>query len=96
MELVADDVVVWTDGGGLARAARNPIYGADKSARFLVAVAQTPPEGTEVKFVLVNGQPGVLLVDRGVTFTALALDIIDGTIVGVRVVSNPEKLSRLS
>jgi RNA polymerase sigma-70 factor (ECF subfamily) len=96
MAMLADDVVVWTDGGGLVRAARNPIYGVEKSARFLVAVAQTPPEGTEVKFVLVNGQPGALLIDAGVTFTALALDVIDGRIVGIRVVSNPEKLSRLS
>jgi RNA polymerase sigma-70 factor (ECF subfamily) len=96
MDLVADDVVLWTDGGGLARAARNPIYGADKSARFLAAVAQTTPENSEVTYALVNGQPGVLIASDGVVFTALALDVIDGTIVGIRVVSNPEKLSRLS
>jgi RNA polymerase sigma-70 factor (ECF subfamily) len=96
MDLVADDVVVWTDGGGLARAARHPIYGADKSARFLAAVAQTVPDDAAATYALVNGQPGVLIAAGGEVFTALALDVIDGVIVGVRVVSNPEKLSRLS
>lgn len=96
MDLVADDVVVWTDGGGLARAARNPIYGADKSSRFLVAVAQTTPEAAEITYALVNGQPGILIAAAGAIFAALSLDVIDGKIVGVRVVSNPEKLSRLS
>lgn len=96
MALVAEDVVVWTDGGGVARAARNPIYGASKSARFLVAVAQQTPPGAAVDFALVNGQPGVLIIDHDSVFSAVALDVIDGKIVGVRVVSNPEKLSRLT
>jgi RNA polymerase sigma-70 factor (ECF subfamily) len=92
MTVLADDVVVWTDGGGLARAARRPIYGIDKSARFLVAVAQTVPAEAHVSHALVNGQPGLLIAEDGVVSTAMALEIIDRRVVGVRVVSNPEKL----
>jgi RNA polymerase sigma-70 factor (ECF subfamily) len=95
LELLADDVVVWTDGGGKARAARNPIYGAEKAIRFLVAISQTVPESAEIRHALLNGQPGVLIVaDRAVT-TAIALDVIDGAVVGVRVVSNPDKLAAI-
>jgi RNA polymerase sigma-70 factor (ECF subfamily) len=92
MSVLADDVVVWTDGGGLAKAARRPVYGLDKSARFLVGVAKTVPPEAQVSHALVNGQPGLLIAEDGVVSTAMALEIIDGRIVGVRVVSNPEKL----
>jgi RNA polymerase sigma-70 factor (ECF subfamily) len=93
MALLSDDAVVWTDGGGMARAARNPIYGADKCARFLVAVATTIPASAALEHAWVNGQPGLLIAEAGEVTSALALDIVDGLIVGVRLVSNPEKLS---
>jgi RNA polymerase sigma-70 factor (ECF subfamily) len=95
MGMLSDDVVVWTDGGGVAKAARRPIYGAEKSARFLVAVSATVPEGAEIRDAVINGQPGVLIVVSDVVVNAVALDIIDAEIVGVRVMSNPEKLTRL-
>jgi hypothetical protein len=41
----------------------------------------------------VNGQPGLLIVEAGEVTSALALDIVDGRIVGVRLVPNPEKLA---
>jgi RNA polymerase sigma-70 factor (ECF subfamily) len=93
MQLLSDDVVVWTDGGGAVKAALRPIRGADKAARFLIAVAGLIPETAEVRHALVNGQPGVLVADDGVVATAVVFDVIDGEVVGVRVVSNPAKLS---
>lgn len=93
MGMLSEDVVVWTDGGGVVKAARRPIYGADKSARFLVAVSSTVPEGAQVRNALINGQPGVLITAADVVVTAVAFDVIDGRIVGVRVISNPEKLT---
>ncbi|HEX3823968.1 MAG TPA: RNA polymerase sigma-70 factor [Mycobacteriales bacterium] len=95
MGMLSDDVVVWTDGGGVAKAARRPIYGADKSARFLVAVSATVRENAEVRDAVINGQPGVLILAAGVVVNAVVLDIIDAEIVGVRVMSNPAKLTRL-
>jgi hypothetical protein len=46
--------------------------------------------------VVLNGQPATVFVDAGIVVAALALDISEGRIVGVRVVSNPEKLERLT
>lgn len=92
LALLAEDVTVWTDGGGVVKAARRPIVGAGKAARFLVAVAATAPPATVTREALVNGQPGLALFDGEAPFAALALEVRDGRIVGVRVVTNPEKL----
>jgi RNA polymerase sigma-70 factor (ECF subfamily) len=96
LELLADDAVLWTDGGGIVKAARRPIHGPGKIARFLTAVTATLPESAEPRHALVNGQPGFILVDHEAVTMAMAFEIIDRTIVGVRVVSNPEKLGSIS
>jgi RNA polymerase sigma-70 factor, ECF subfamily len=92
--LLADDVVVWTDGGGKVRAAMRPVVGVQRSSRFLVNVAKrlrgVPHD------VTLNGQPGTVLIEEGVVVASLVLDILDAKVVGVRVVSNPDKLAMLS
>ena len=45
MTVLAPDVTLLTDGGGKARAARRPITGAGKVARFLVAIARPAQAG---------------------------------------------------
>jgi RNA polymerase sigma-70 factor (ECF subfamily) len=93
LSLLSDDVVVWTDGGGKARAAMRPVVGPARSSRFLINVAKRvvglPRD------VILNGQPGAVIVDNGALIAAIVLDIMEGRIVGVRVVTNPDKLQRL-
>lgn len=96
LSLVSDDVVLWTDGGGKVKAARRPIHGASKVARFLIGVAKGIPEGTEFREAVVNGEPGYVFVTDGVVTTTLSFDILDGKIVGVTSVLNPDKLQRLT
>ena len=45
---------------------------------------------------VLNGQPAAILTDGGIVVGAIVLDIMDGSIVGVRVVRNPDKLVRLT
>ena len=94
LSMLSDDVVVWTDGGGKVRAAMRPVVGPQRSSRFLMNVAKKA-HGLPRAAVL-NGQPASVFVDDGAVVAALVLDILDGMIVGVRVVSNPDKLARLS
>ena len=94
LSMLSDDVVVWTDGGGKVRAAMRPVVGPQRSSRFLMNVAKKA-HGLPRAAVL-NGQPASVFVDEGAVVAALVLDILDGMIVGVRVVSNPDKLARLS
>jgi RNA polymerase sigma-70 factor (ECF subfamily) len=94
LSMLADDVVIWTDGGGKVRAAMRPVVGPARSARFLINVAKRAhgvPRG-----VILNGQAAAVLVDGGEVTAAIVLDIMEGRIFGIRVVSNPDKLQRLS
>jgi RNA polymerase sigma-70 factor (ECF subfamily) len=92
--MLAEDVIVWTDGGGKVRAALRPVVGIHRASRFMINVAKKvsgmPQE------VTLNGQPAAVFVQEGMVTAALVLDILDGTIVAVRAVTNPEKLERLS
>jgi RNA polymerase sigma-70 factor (ECF subfamily) len=92
--MLSEDVVVWTDGGGKARAALRPVIGAHRASRFLLNVAKKV-QGLPRPAVL-NGQPATVFVEHGIVLSVLVLDILEGRIVGVRVVSNPDKLARLS
>ena len=94
LSMLSDDVVVWTDGGGKVRAAMRPVVGPYRSSRFLLNVAKKV-HGFPHTTVL-NGQPAAVLVDGGTVVGAIVLDIMDGSIVAVRVVRNPDKLERLS
>jgi RNA polymerase sigma-70 factor, ECF subfamily len=96
LAVMAEDVVVWTDGGGKAVAAPRPVVGAEKAARFLIGIARKTPPATEVLHVNLNGQPGFVAVEAGTAFSAVALDVADGVVCGVRVVANPDKLAALN
>jgi RNA polymerase sigma-70 factor (ECF subfamily) len=94
--ILARDVVVWTDGGGKVSAALRPVTGPDRAARFLIGVTQRIPTASAVQLARLNGQPGVLIGQEGAVTAALALDIVDGLIAGVRVVTNPDKLAAVN
>jgi RNA polymerase sigma-70 factor, ECF subfamily len=93
LSMLSEDVVVWTDGGGKVRAAVRPVVGPHRRSRFLVNVAKKS-SGVPVATVL-NGQPASVFVHGDEVVAALVLDILDGRIVGVRAVSNPDKLTHL-
>jgi RNA polymerase sigma-70 factor, ECF subfamily len=92
--LLAEDVVFWSDGGGKVHAAVYPVVGFHRASRFLINVAKRlhglPRSAT------LNGQPAAVFVADDVVTSALVLDILDGTIVAIRSVLNPEKLERLT
>lgn len=93
MSLLTDDVVVWTDGGGNAKAAPKPVLGPWRAARFLIHTAKSVSANTQVREVTLNGQPGLVFEEEGEITTAVVVDVLGGRISGVRVVANPEKLA---
>ena len=93
LSLLADDVVVHSDGGGKVTAGRRPVYGRDKAARFLVGITRKGPEGASLHPTTINGQPGAVVMLEEQVFGVVSLDIVDGLVAGVRIVVNPEKLS---
>jgi len=93
---LADDITLWSDGGGKVRAAPRPIHGADAVGRFLLGVLRKAPPGIETRAAEVNGQPGLVSYLDGQPVGVLLFDIADDRIQGLRFVVNPEKLEHLA
>jgi RNA polymerase sigma-70 factor (TIGR02957 family) len=94
--LLAPDVVLVTDGGGIRKAALRPIEGRDKVLRFLAAVTPSGDEAdVEVRLVDVGGSPGLLALVDGEVDSVITMDARDGVVSTLYFVRNPEKLTRL-
>ncbi|MEV4539894.1 RNA polymerase sigma-70 factor [Asanoa sp. NPDC049518] len=97
MELLAPEVICWSDGGGKVTAARRPLEGADNVARWLLGVF-AKPETRNVRLVIteINGGPGILGLADGQPAGAICLDFDGERITGVRMQGNPDKLRGLT
>ncbi|MEV4258827.1 RNA polymerase sigma factor SigJ [Spirillospora sp. NPDC049652] len=97
MRILAPDVTMWTDGGGVRRAALRPIEGRDKVARLISSGAYQRPDRLDVRYRTVNGDPSAVLFDGDAPFAVMVLDMAeDGEhIEGIYAVSNPDKLAHL-
>ncbi|MFN3399913.1 MAG: RNA polymerase sigma factor SigJ, partial [Ferrovibrio sp.] len=93
--LLAEDAMLWSDGGGKASAAINVIHGPDKIARFFVGISNKIPADIRRVFAMINGQPGWILFDGDTPYLALAMDIVGESLRNVFIVRNPDKLARL-
>jgi RNA polymerase sigma-70 factor (TIGR02957 family) len=93
MELLAPDVVFIADGGGLARAARSPIRGAEVVARAL-ARAHRVVGALEITTVWLNGAPAGRIEINGEP-AAASLVVENGRVTRIYVTVNPQKLTRL-
>ena len=80
------------DGGGLATAALHPIEGGGQIARYLADIAGRAPGNVTILERAVNGQPGLVAQQDGVTVTVLAFDIAGDRIKHIWAVRNPDKL----
>ncbi|MEU9460380.1 RNA polymerase sigma-70 factor [Streptomyces sp. NPDC058322] len=95
LDVLAPDVVLLGDGGGIKQAARRPIIGADKVARYLVGGAGKNTATITISPTLANGNPAFLLRLDGVVDGVVAFRIEDAHITGLYYVRNPEKLTRV-
>ncbi|MES4906287.1 MULTISPECIES: RNA polymerase sigma-70 factor [unclassified Streptomyces] len=93
LDVLAPEVVLMTDGGGVKQAARRPVVGADKVARYIVGGSAGVTLTGEP--TVVNGSPGLVLRVDGETDGVIAIRFEDDRIVGLYYVRNPEKLTRV-
>ncbi|MFF0428575.1 RNA polymerase sigma-70 factor [Streptomyces sp. NPDC004520] len=91
LDVLAPDVVLLTDGGGVVRAALEPVVGAERVAGVLARIAAT----TTLQPARVNGDPALIVRMDGAVDTVLAMRVEDGRVTGLYAVRNPEKLSHL-
>jgi RNA polymerase sigma-70 factor (ECF subfamily) len=94
--LLAEDVALWADGGGKTAAALRPIHGADHVGRFIIgALRKFVPADHVSRRAEINGQPGIITSVAGRPISAVILDLAEGRIQSIYIVTNPEKLVRL-
>jgi RNA polymerase sigma factor (sigma-70 family) len=90
--LLDPGATVIADGGGLASAALRPIEGAEQIARYYVDLAGRATGNVTILERTVNGQPGLVAQQDGVTVTVFAFDVAGDRITRIWAVRNPDKL----
>jgi RNA polymerase sigma-70 factor (ECF subfamily) len=96
MDVLAPEVVLVSDGGGVKQAALRPISGAEKVVRFIVG-GTGKAEGTLTSDpTVVNGNPALVLRLDGEVDGIMAIRVEDARITGLYYVRNPEKLTRVA
>jgi RNA polymerase sigma-70 factor (ECF subfamily) len=95
--MLADDVVVYGDGGGKAPQWMMPIVGADKVGRVFAAMSVEIREyDVSIELRQVNGQPGaVMRTGDGQLINVFVLDVAAGRVQTIRSIINPDKLHHL-
>jgi RNA polymerase sigma-70 factor (TIGR02957 family) len=93
LDVLAPDVVLVADGGGLVAAVRRPVEGAERVARLLVGFADL--EGADATPVWLNGSLGARMDLGGEVDTAVSVTVEDGRITRIYAVRNPHKLAGL-
>jgi RNA polymerase sigma-70 factor (ECF subfamily) len=94
LAVLAPEVVLVGDGGGVKQAAPRPIIGAGKVARYFFGGFKT--EGTlTVESAMVNGNPALVVRLDGEIDGVMAIRVEDGRVTGLYYVRNPQKLTRV-
>jgi RNA polymerase sigma factor (sigma-70 family) len=90
--LLDPDATMTADGGGRVSAALVPIEGGERIARYVFEIASRAPANLAFLERTVNGQPGLVAQQDGVTVTVLAFDVAGDRIKHIWAVRNPDKL----
>src|SRR5215813_10807539 len=90
--LLDPDATAIADGGGLAITFLRPIEGGEQIARAWVEIANRVPSNMTFLERTVNGQPGLVAQQDGVTVTVFAFEVAGDRVRNIWVVRNPEKL----
>jgi RNA polymerase sigma-70 factor, ECF subfamily len=94
VRLLAEDAVLVSDGGSLRRAARHPIKGRDRLARFMANIGKRYSHAT-IEPVTLNGELGMVIYDEGERLAAMSFEVADGLVCEVHVIVAENKLAAL-
>jgi RNA polymerase sigma-70 factor (ECF subfamily) len=96
--VLAEDVGLWSDGGGKVSAARRPIFGRDHVVQVLAGIRRTAAamgialDSVRMDVVEVNGEPALALRVAGSIDSIYTYSIDGGAIAALRIIRNPDKL----
>ncbi|MER5515870.1 RNA polymerase sigma-70 factor [Streptomyces sp. NPDC002763] len=92
-EVLTEDVVSYSDGGGIRGASKIPVVGLPHVSRYLVAFAPRFWPQAEVRWVEANGRPAVLISADGQAVALLSVDVSARGVERIMWVMNPAKLA---
>ncbi|GIJ09642.1 hypothetical protein ACFFMR_03375 [Micromonospora andamanensis] len=95
LDVLAPEVVLVADGGGVRQAVPRPIVGADKVARMILGGLRKVPGQLTAAVTLLNGGPALVVHLNGELDGVLAVRVGTAGIGGIYYVRNPEKLTRV-
>ena len=95
VDILAPDVVLLSDGGGIRQALPRPVVGSDRVARLLAVGLPKIVGEVSMEPVHVNGCPALVLRLDGEVDDVVAVRIDEGLITGLYIVRNPQKLLRV-
>jgi RNA polymerase sigma-70 factor (ECF subfamily) len=96
MQLLAEDVTMWADGGGKTRgAATRPLVGPTAVGQFVLASLKFVESDFDVEFAEINGQRAFILRSDENVILVLSIEVDEGKISTIRVIGNPDKLKRV-
>lgn len=96
MDLMAPDVVEISDGGGKISAARRPVVGRERVARFMAGLARSAPADLRFEVGVFNALPSVLLYSGEHLDTVAMFEVTDALVSGIYLVRNPDKLATVA
>ncbi|GGS55348.1 RNA polymerase sigma-70 factor [Streptomyces cinerochromogenes] len=96
LDVLAPDIVVLNDGGGIKHAALRPVIGAEKVLRFLAGGLGKTDAVLAADPTMVNGSPGLLFRLDGEVDGIMAACVHNGRITSLYYVRNPQKLTRVA
>jgi len=92
LNVLAPDVVLLSDGGGVKRAVPRPLVGADKVTRLFGVGLEQVGDALSVEATQVNGHPALIIRLDGEVDGVLAVRLDQGLVTGLYYVRNPDKL----
>jgi RNA polymerase sigma-70 factor (ECF subfamily) len=94
--ILADEVAVYSDGGGKVLAFRNVVRGSGRVLRLFHGLARKSAYRPQLlRTVMIDGLPGFVSIDRGEVLQTTALEVRDGKITALYIVRNPDKLRHI-
>lgn len=96
LTLLAEDAVVYSDGGGRVKAAGRPIVTADHVSRFFVGIWPRLPGDTHWRPASINGRTGMLMYSQGEIYGACSFDFTGQQVRHVYLILNPDKLRHIA
>lgn len=95
LNLLSEEVILYSDGGGIVKAAINPIFSRDRVLPFLLGIAAKAPKEFTSDIKEINGEVGVFNTIRSNPHSVICFHVLDEQIEKIFIIMNPEKLKHL-